>query len=309
MKSMKVIESGKSYILAFLIFAIGVVSAIPLRCYQLFNLIDNDTGFFVKTNITIPVLNIILIAVLVLGILIAYLGKKTVSRPLGRNLPLAVVSFLFSFSLIFDGINKLFEGFLNGFQIQEGFVIAQGVFALLSSLFFIIVGISFTAGTDTFIRRGVLAIMPIFWAISRILQRFSIAIDFKNVSEILYELAMLCLAMLFFMAFARVYVNPEGGNMSWRIFAFGVPAALFAFLCSIPRFLAKFLGMPERIVKNSPPEIADLCMGIFIVAVMIAFVSGRRDPDLLPVAEPEAEGFSPTEDTEDDNSEDATQDE
>ena len=157
---------------------------------------------------------------------------------------------------------------------------AQGIFALLSSVFFIIVGISFTAGTDSFVRRGILAVMPVFWAISRILQRFSVAIDFKNVSELLYELAMLCLVMLFFMSFARVYVSTEGAKMSWRIFAFGIPAALFAFLCSLPRFLVKFMGMPERLVKNSPPEIADLGMAIFIVAVLIAFVSGRRDPVL-----------------------------
>ncbi len=280
MKNLTAKESGKFQIIAFVIFALGVVSAIPIRCYQMFNMLDNETGFYLKTNFTIPLLNCILVGVLVLSVVISYLGKKNTIRPIGRNIPLAVVSYLFAFSLIADGINKLFEASLNGIQFQDGFVLAQGIFALLSSVFFIIVGISFTAGTDSFVRRGILAVMPVFWAISRILQRFSVAIDFKNVSELLYELAMLCLVMLFFMSFARVYVSTEGAKMSWRIFAFGIPAALFAFLCSLPRFLVKFMGMPERLVKNSPPEIADLGMAIFIVAVLIAFVSGRRDPVL-----------------------------
>ncbi len=280
MKNLTAKESGKFQIIAFVIFALGVISAIPIRCYQMFNMLDSETGFYLKTNVTIPLLNCILVGVFVLAVVISYLGKKNTIRPIGRNIPLAVVSYLFAFSLIADGINKLFEASLNGIQVQDGFVLAQGIFALLSSIFFIIVGISFTAGTDSFVRRGILAVMPVFWAISRILQRFSVAIDFKNVSELLYELAMLCLVMLFFMSFARVYVNTEGANMSWRIFAFGIPAALFAFLCSLPRFLVKFMGMPERLVKNSPPEIADLGMAIFIVAVLIAFVSGRRDPIL-----------------------------
>ena len=284
MKKLSSKECGKFQVLAFVIFALGVVSAIPIRCYQMFNMLDNETGFFLKTNFTIPLLNCILVAVLVLAFIISYLGKSSTTRPLGRNIPLAVVSYLFAFSLIADGVNKLFEASLNGLHLQDGFVAAQGVFALLSSAFFIIVGISFTAGTDTFVRRGVLAVMPVFWAISRILQRFSVAIDFKNVSELLYELAMLCLAMLFFMSFARVYVSSEGTKLSWRIFAFGIPTALFAFLCSLPRFLVKFMGMPERLVKNSPPEIADLGMAIFIVAVLIAFVSNRRDPVLVPDA-------------------------
>lgn len=280
MKNLTAKESGKFQIIAFVIFALGVISAIPIRCYQMFNMLDSETGFYLKTNVTIPLLNCILAGVFVLAVVISYLGKKNTIRPIGRNIPLAVVSYLFAFSLIADGINKLFEASLNGIQVQDGFVLAQGIFALLSSIFFIIVGISFTAGTDSFVRRGILAVMPVFWAISRILQRFSVAIDFKNVSELLYELAMLCLVMLFFMSFARVYVSTEGANMSWRIFAFGIPAALFAFLCSLPRFLVKFMGMPERLVKNSPPEIADLGMAIFIVAVLIAFVSGRRDPIL-----------------------------
>ncbi len=280
MKNLTAKESGKFQIIAFVIFALGVISAIPIRCYQMFNMLDSETGFYLKTNVTIPLLNCILVGVFVLAVVISYLGKKNTIRPIGRNIPLAVVSYLFAFSLIADGINKLFEASLNGIQVQDGFVLAQGVFALLSSIFFIIVGISFTAGTDSFVRRGILAVMPVFWAISRILQRFSVAIDFKNVSELLYELAMLCLVMLFFMSFARVYVSTEGAKMSWRIFAFGIPAALFAFLCSLPRFLVKFMGMPERLVKNSPPEIADLGMAIFIVAVLIAFVSGRRDPVL-----------------------------
>lgn len=289
MRNTKSAESAKAYITAFLIFAVGLVSALPLRCYQLFNLLDSTTGFYTKASITVPVLNVILLAVTVLSILTAYLGKKTVSRPLGRNIPVAAATFLFAFSLIFDGINKLFDGSLNGFRLSDGFVLAQGGFALLASLFFIIVGISFAVGTDTFIRRGILAVTPVFWAVSRVLQRFSIAIDFKNVSEILFELAMLCLAMLFFIAFARVYVSRAGESLSWRITAFGIPAALFAFLCSVPRFLLKLVGLPERIVKDSPPVFADFCMAIFIVAVMIAFVSDRRDPDLIPEETAEAE--------------------
>lgn len=289
MKKTNSAACGKFQILALVVFALGLIGAMPLRCYQLLHMLNNTTGFYLTTNFTIPLLNGIVAGVLVLAVLISYLGRNTITRPIGRNIPLAVVTYLFAFSLIADGINKLFEASFNGFKLHDGFILAQGGFALLSSVFFIIVGISFTAGTDTFIRRGLLAVSPVFWAISRILQRFSVAIDFKNVSELLYELSMLCLAMLFFLAFARVYVNTEGAKMSWRIFAFGVPAALFAFLCSLPRYFVKFIGMPERLVQNSPPEIADLCMAIFITAVLIAFLSGRQDPTLLADNAPQAE--------------------
>lgn len=282
MKNLKTSESGKMHIALFSIFAVGLIAALPIRCYQLFNIIDSATGFYTQKSLTVIALNIILTAVIVLSIVLAYLGKKTVSRPLGRNIPLAAATFLFAFSLIFDGVNKLFEGLMNGLHFSQAFVLAQGGFALLSSLFFIIVGISFAVGTDTFVRRGILAITPVFWAVFRILQRFTIAIDFKNVSEILFELAMLCFTMLFFVAFARVYAGTSGEAMSWRIFAFGVPTALLAFVCSVPRYLVKFVGLPEKLVKDSPPVFADFCLAVFIVAVLIAFVSNRRDAELLP---------------------------
>lgn len=269
-------SSNVCYILSLIVFALGALAAVPLRCFQLLNLINNNTGFYLRDSKAILLLNTGLAAVTFFCIITSFVGRKRRLRPLGKNIPMSAVSFLFSFCLICDGVKNIYEVMLHGIRFEKGFIFLQGIFALLSAVFFIITAISFAIGTDTFTNRGILAITPVFWSITRVLQRFSKAIDFKNVSELLFELFMLCFAMLFFMAFARVFINTDEGTSTWRIFGFGLPAALFALLCTLPRFYLIFSGNSELIVKGSPAELVDLGMAVFIITCTVRFVTAEE---------------------------------
>lgn len=56
----------------FGIFAAALIVALPLRAYQLIFLIDPETGFYTKTNFTVPLLYVLLILVGIAFIVLSF---------------------------------------------------------------------------------------------------------------------------------------------------------------------------------------------------------------------------------------------
>ena len=50
---------------------------------------------------------------------------------------------------------------------------------------------------------------------------------------------------MFFMAFAQVTAKVGGKGLEWKLFAYGLPAALFCLLCFVPRVVLMILGKSE----------------------------------------------------------------
>lgn len=272
----------------FVFFIAAVIVALPLRVYQLMTNIEAGTGFWIdKTHFSVIILYIVLAIGTVLPIVLSLiyqkgLGKTTEGmekKTVGGIISLvSAAGFLVDAVLRYRAFTEMYNAFSSSFQteslatyLSKSGALATGLeafFAVLSAIFFLMFGIALLTGKDPS-EYKLLAIMPVFWAIFRIMYRFMRKISFLNVSDLFLELMMIVFLLMFYMAFAQVTARVGGKGMEWKLFAYGLPAALFCLLCFIPRVVITLLGKGEWIAEGSSVELVDLCCALFVIYVLV----------------------------------------
>ena len=272
----------------FVFFIAAVIIALPLRVYQLMTNIEADTGFWVdKAHFTIPVFYAVLAIGTVLPIVLSLVYKnglgKTSSdgekQTFGGVISLvSAAGFLVDAVLQYRSFTELYNDYSTSFQTTSLFSylsksggLAMGLeafFAVLSAIFFIMFGIALLTGKDPS-EYKLLAVMPVFWGIFRIMYRFMRKISFLNVSELFLELLMIVFLIMFYMAFAQVTARIGEKGLEWKLFAYGLPAALFCLLCFVPRVVLAVLGKETLIADGSSIELVDLTCALFVIYVLV----------------------------------------
>ncbi len=284
--------------LLFGIFSAGIVLILPLRVYQYLNIIESGTGFYEKTDFSV-VLMYVLLAVFCGAMFIFSLSRKNTAlyiKSAVKKPVLGILSFFAAATLIMDAITQFGNfsnlyygsGQISGYIVNEasGSLMKSGalplffeaLFAVLAALFFIISGINFFKAKSDGSEYKLLALTPLAWSICRILHRFMRTISFIKVSDLFFELFMLVFLMLFFVTFAQLVSRINHTGTDWKLFAYGLPAALFCLLCFVPRFAMQITGRGDILADQSPPEYCDFAVALFIIAFLIskACISGRR---------------------------------
>ena len=134
----------------------------------------------------------------------------------------------------------------------------------------------------------------------RLIFRFTATISFIKVSDLLLEMFMLAFMLIFFTAFAQLNSKIESKGLDWKLVAFGLPAAVLALVCFIPRFIMVISGKSEMLYTGSPVEYCDLATALFalsIVLTRIGWVGGNADAKEEAQADENAE--AETEETKD----------
>ncbi|MBQ3149765.1 MAG: hypothetical protein IJB86_00810 [Clostridia bacterium] len=277
-------ESVNPFIL-FVFFIAAVIISLPLRVFQLMQNVEANTGFWInRDSITVY----ILYAVLGIGIVLPILLSLIYKRGLGKTVEVGekkllggIFSFILSATLIVNAITRYGDFSDAFFSISNSAnmfselsksggiaMVLEAFFAVVSAIFFIMYGIAQINGKSAS-EYKLLAIMPLFWSVFRILHRFMREISFLNVSELFLELLMIAFLLMFFMAFAQVTAKVNGKGVEWKLFAYGLPAALLCLLCFVPRVIVTILGKGEFIYALSSIEFCDLGVALFIIYVLV----------------------------------------
>ena len=272
----------------FIVFIASVILALPFRVFQLMVNVESGTGFWKDhSHFSIFVLYAIVLVGTVLPLVLALVYKSGLGKvePAAEKKPLGgVLSFLMSAGLLVDAITRYtafsdlyFEYSSGGADtslvsyLSKSGALAMGLeafFAVVSAIYFIMLGIAWLTEKDP-AEYKLLAVMPVFWAIFRIMHRFMRKISFLNVSELFFELAMIVFLMMFFMAFAQITAKVNGKGLEWKLYAYGMPAALFSLICFIPRIAVTILGKGDLIANGSSIEVVDLTSAAFILFVLV----------------------------------------
>ena len=288
---------------------------LPLRLWQQMRLVEQRTGFWAGSDVTILLLYICL-GVLAAVPAAAALGlRKRAALDLTRQRRIAegVAAVLVAAAMLWDAFAalrfafRLFSGagtgdaFLDGMDMQRSspaqYYIRSGAMACVlealagtvGALFFCrLAAIDFLPGKSVYLRRGA-ALAPFVWAVCRILRRFSRTISYLRVSDLFLGLMMLVALMLFLLAFAQLVGGVHGTNKAVVLFAAGLPAAVLALVCFIPRFVV-YTVQGFAAPQDAPVEWCDPAFALFI----LAFVAGRvrvarRGYESAPLAQEEAE--------------------
>lgn len=286
-----------------LLLLAGLVVCIPFRLVQLFTNIEQNTGFFIENDWTVYCFYaVVVLFVIALAVVAGSFGKIPASRPvLRRDKTLAICSFLFAVGIAYDvifALAKVMRALTDG-SLANGFfsvMFTDGMFAQLlqaicgmaACIYIVLVALSYVGEKATYCDYRFLAIMPLFWALFRMVSRFMTKISFTMVSELLLELLMLAFMLLFLMSFARVSAQVNQKGEMKKIVRYGMPAAFLALLIGITRLVCTVGGRADLLADGFQFSLADIGFGAFAVAYIFTHMRYGRpasEDDLLPNAD------------------------
>lgn len=262
--------------------ALSLCALLPLRVYQVSALIDPETGFFTQSSFTVPLFYVLLAVVVIAVMVTSYLNNKAGrARDLTvKSKPLGIVSAITAFTLMFDAVyqmysyieikaeyNPMTEQLTQSQYLSKSgatIMLLQAVFGVFAAFFFWIYTVACFSGKTKLKGYKLLSIAPILWAICRIIIRFIRKISFINISDLLLELFMLVFIITFTLAFAQVVTKVTPEIVAWRLYGCGIPAALLAFLISVPRLFLIIIGHADSLVPNYGFNPCDLAFALFI---------------------------------------------
>lgn len=219
MKKLKISSLSPSPLI--LIMAIATFVAVPMRAFQFTNCVEPATGFWLVKDFTVPTLYILSAVVVVLAFFMsAFSGIMPPSKfEIKKDIPTAIFALIFATTLAVDCVGEvskflsIYDQFaadgtvtMIAYLIQAGgFSVAlQILFGILSAIYMIIVGVSFFTGNDMYKKHTVIPLSLPVWAIARMAFHFIDPINYKNVSQLLFQLIVLVFIILFTLSFARI---------------------------------------------------------------------------------------------------------
>ena len=267
---------------------------LPLRIWQQANLVEPGTGFWLGSGLTVILLyaGLALLAAVPAGAAFALRKRTALDLTRKRRLAEGAAAALLAAAMVWDavaafrGALALFMGtgdaFSEGIEAQSSspavYYIRSGAMACVLESVFGLVGAVFfgtLAAADCLPKKKIylsraMSLAPLVWAICRVLRRFSRTISYLRVSDLFLGLAMLVALMLFLLAFAQLVGNFNHAGKASVLFAAGIPAAVLALLCFVPRIVAYGLGNPAA-PQDALIEWCDPAAALFIAA----FLAGR----------------------------------
>lgn len=282
------------------IFCVTTVAAFAVRLYQLIFLIDGETGFFKNRNASVW----ILYAVITLGCaamaVVSYIGKDDSPDEFSAasNKPLCVASVICAAGFIIDCLQSaVTAAALNSEGLGTGNIsgaaalmktgalptFIQAILAIPCAVYFIILARSFAKGNKKYSNKKILALMPVGWGVMRMIRRFVSQISFRNVSDLVLELIMIALLLLFFMAFAQIASGVYNEGNKWRIVGFGLPAASLCVVTAVPRLVFILTGQGTKFINGFHPlYICDIAIAVFILTLVF---SKKGNEETVPETE------------------------
>lgn len=267
-----------------LIFAVAVVIALPLRTVQFFTVLEGGTGFFSETNWSVWLLYAVLaISIATLLIFGAVKRKKleysieTKKRPgMGILSVCAAVGVLLDIVSCINGISNLQAEMefaakeqINLNKTASFILSAEAIFAIFSAVFFVALGIALIRGNSNGSQYRLISLSPVLWIVFRIVYRFLRRISYIKVSDLMLEMLMMVFMILFFMVFAQMNSRINAEKNDWKLASYGLPAALLALVCFVPRFIVTISGNTELLYTYSPAEYCDFAIALFILSVVL----------------------------------------
>lgn len=259
----------------------ALLVAVPLRVYQYFNVLEPDTGFYSKTDFSVYAIYILLGAAMLIGVIIPMINKKKmIAVPSVKKSPVFLaVSIVLAITLIIDSAGQLMDYFdlydvanTSGTAVSDyvksqggSLLLLQSVSGAVAAVYFFVSGLSVGLGNSDGSRLKLLALTPVLWCIFKLLYRFKRTISFINVSDLLLELFEIVFLMIFFLALAQTTAKIDVKSIFWKNFAYGVPAAMFALMCFLPRLIVMISGNSELLNAHHGIAFSDFGVAVYII--------------------------------------------
>lgn len=279
------------YKLPLFVSLLALLVAVPLRVYQYFKVLEPETGFYSSNDISVYVMYILLGAAMLLSVLIPLINKKKlITVTTVKKSPVFLVfSLILAVTIIIDSAGQLMGyfdlydaasaagGTVTEYVKNQGgtFLLLQAVSGAVAAVYFFVSGLSVSLGNSDGSRLKILGLTPVLWYIFKLLYRFKRTISFTNVSDLMLELFAIVFLMMFFFALAQTVAKIDAQTVFWKIFAYGVPAAMFALMCFLPRFIVMIIGKSELLNTHYGVSYSDLGVAAYIIYNLLSRMKAR----------------------------------
>lgn len=267
----------------------SILVLLPLRVYQYFEVLEIETGFYKFKDFSVYAMYGIMAFVVIFSIAVSLINKKSLKNTESvSSVSDAAFYLIAALGFVVETASKAmlfaeeYNSYIYSFNVNvikhltsgSGLIYAaQAVFALISALYFFALAIGSITKKDVAHSLKIIALAPSVWAAIRLLYRFKSTISFTNVSDLLIELCTTVFMMMFFFAFAQSVSKVDKGESFYKIFAYGIPAAVFGITCFIPRAVLSVVGHADLIASGYGIEVCDLTVPILIFSVLISKIN------------------------------------
>ena len=257
--------------------ALILAASLPIRVFQQLYLIEK-TGFWHRKESTQFLLYVLLALAVLVPAGLGFFHRRTAALDLTRRrrIPEGVCAMFAAFAMMADAViaAQLLQTTLanmGGSEQSQAMMrssvaatAGEVVFAVLSALFFIFLAmVDFAPRKKIYLNR-LLSLAPLLWAASSMLRRFARTINYLRVSDLFLSLIALAALTLFFLYFAQSVSGISDEGRPARLFAVGIPAAVFSLLCFVPRAVAFLAG--TTLSQDAVLDIWGLALPVFIFA-------------------------------------------
>lgn len=274
-------KSDVIYKLPLLVSLCALLVAVPLRVYQYFKVLEPETGFYSTIDFSVYIIYALLGIAVITAIVIPLINrKKMITVASVKKSPVfLVLSLILAVTIIIDSAGQLMSYFdlydaaaSSGSTIAEyvkkqggTLLLLQAVSGAIAAVYFFVSGLSVSLGNSDGSKLKLLGLTPVLWCIFRLLYKFKRTISFINVSDLLLELFEIVFLMLFFFSLAQTVARIDVKTVFWKIFAYGIPAAMFALMCFLPRFILMVTGKSELLNDHYGVSYSDLGAAAYII--------------------------------------------
>lgn len=286
------------------IFAALIPVAAVLRIVEMLKCIDPQNGFFYSASSGDSFLTLLLskdsatgkevwlsagdvmyisMAFVAVAALLAFVfsflakDRKTHHVPPKSGLLLGIFSVLTGIGLFADIAIKIKSDVLDyitlyGKAENTTIIYLLALFGAAAAVCFVIQGIGFVRGNGP--SAAVYAFISV-WSIFRLFVRYTLEFNGKAlISENVLDIFALCSVMMTLLYLAHVYYRVGVKKSTGKLFAFGLCAAFFSVVSSVPRILLGLTGRTELLSHSSSMGYCNLFFGIFVMVLLFA-MSGK----------------------------------
>lgn len=251
-------------------FFTALFSAVAVRIMQMMFVTDSNTGFFKDGYESMG--SFMSAGMVVLVAVTGILGFFNDHRP--KDAP--PNSFLFATSMLLIGIANLIEPYF-GTKPPSSIPL---MLVALRLLLLVSTGLSFCYLAITMFMNkkanfGLLVVPVVLWIV-RLMVTFMSYTGMSNISDNLYDVAMIMATLLFLLMQAKLLCGVKKGKYSYGVLALGLMSVMLIAICILPRIVMFFLFGSQFIHSTVDSITTHFFMGFYIVVYLLITPYSKR---------------------------------
>ncbi len=252
----------------WIVLAAALLIAVPARLYQMFFLMDKETGFYTDSGLTTGIVSVVLLVGTVLLIVLGRMDKDAPEtyQPI-RSRSTAVIGVLTGLGLILEGLVSA----VSGGEENSVMLLILSLAGMVTGVVLILTAYDFSTGSNRFTKYPLLALVPPIWGCTALVTLFISYVAVANVTENIFNTFTVAFLLLFLFAQAKMIAGVEEKKSGQMVSIFGLPAILFCLVTGIPGTTGALAGLREVGFFPVGLHFVDVLMAFYLIAFLTSF--------------------------------------